>query len=97
MRVKYVIARIVNEGSRESRQSRVQVLRRYKVGDQHVRQSGLREAVTQQESLRSAFVQRPLQLPGNLRQSRIKNRVFFVDLGARRVVGTPVRPTEMRI
>src|SRR5688572_28393629 len=79
VRIQDVVACIVDISSRERRQPRMTILFRNQLGNHQVSQSGLRQAVAHYQCFRLLLIQRALQLPRNLGESRIEDRVFLVD------------------
>src|ERR1041385_996637 len=73
------------------------VLCRDQVRQQQTREAGLAEAIAQEEIVGRILIQRALQLPADLGETRGEDGILAVVFSGERDIRRPVRETEIRI
>src|SRR6266581_6803513 len=70
---------------------------RNKLGNEEIRQSGLRQRVSQKDMLCLFLIERLLELKAELSLACGEDRILFVVLPCGRKACRPIRPPEIRI
>src|SRR6266571_7887490 len=75
----------------------MQIVVRHELGNEEIRQSGLRQRVSQEDILRLFLIERLLELKAELSLACREDRILFVVLPCGCKAGRTVGPPEIRI